>query len=133
MLESGVLCAEGWTQIPGREMPQGSGELAGSRVLTVTGSRMEFVINNTEGGWCAGNRLFVASILACDLQDFDSGTATWETTSWQCCALQGHPAGEQRKEELHHRCAWEVPSQERKGGRHGIGPHCSSALSSFTL
>lgn len=45
------VCPAGWTQIPGKEMTQGSGELAGSRVLTVTGSRMEFVINNTEGGW----------------------------------------------------------------------------------
>ena len=42
----------GWTQSPGREMEQGSGELPGSRVVTLTGSRMEFVINNSEGGWC---------------------------------------------------------------------------------
>ena len=43
----------GWTQSPGLEMEQGTGELAGSRVLTLTGSRLEFVINNSEGGWCA--------------------------------------------------------------------------------
>ena len=47
------VCLADWTQIPGKEMLPGTGELAGSRVVTVTGSRMEFVINNTEGGWCA--------------------------------------------------------------------------------
>ena len=57
----------GWTQAPGREMEQGSGELAGCRVLTLTGARMEFVINNSEGGWCvpAPCRLLQPVLLAC--------------------------------------------------------------------
>ena len=65
-----VFHLEGWNQIPGKEMTSGSGELAGSRVLTVTGSRMEFVINNTEGGWCVADAAgFMQSSFACKPHD----------------------------------------------------------------
>ncbi|CAL8472077.1 g11619 [Coccomyxa elongata] len=42
---------KGWTQVPGEEMLPGTGDLAGLRVKQVVGNRVEFVINNTEGGW----------------------------------------------------------------------------------
>ncbi|KAK9905571.1 hypothetical protein WJX75_002343 [Coccomyxa subellipsoidea] len=42
---------KGWTQVPGEEMEWGSGDLAGNRVKRISGTRVEFVINNTEGGW----------------------------------------------------------------------------------
>lgn len=44
----GAICA-GWTQIPGEEMNMAGG---GLREIVISGSRVEFVVNNGEGDWC---------------------------------------------------------------------------------
>jgi hypothetical protein len=45
-----VWCAE-WTQPPGLRFDEGTGSLAGKRVVTVPSGSLEFVLTNGEGSW----------------------------------------------------------------------------------
>jgi negative regulator of replication initiation len=46
---------QGWTQAPGVRMQDGQGALAGKKVLSLDGNRIEFVVNNGSGDWDTPN------------------------------------------------------------------------------
>ena len=50
-----VLPYAAWTQVPGKPFQDGTGEFAGSKVVTVEGNNVEFVVTNGEGGWDTPN------------------------------------------------------------------------------
>ena len=45
------VCCAAWTQPPGVRFEDGSGALAGKRVVTVPAGNLEFVLTNGEGSW----------------------------------------------------------------------------------
>ena len=103
-------------------MLPGTGDLGGLRVKHVMGNRVEFVINNTEGGWYV--QCFLTSgqsihLMACTC-NLDTRKCRPPLTSCKCGSMQGHTRSEHRGQKLCHRCTRQVPLEEWEDSSDGM-------------